>query len=199
MRAEIQDHRASRGARSFGRLRAVLTATAAAAALTSCASAGPYGFSRNYSPLAAEEAALSGSDKYDPVMARRLPQDWRKKTVHFFGVVLAREEGEDGRADLTVSVRRLAARNLCESGSDDSCRVTVSEREHSRIHASVPLSQQDAMGKQRVQPRSLLRIVGRIEDKPDPKDGSHVVQASYYRHWPPGYYVTDQARSYMRR
>ena len=76
-----------------------------------CGSAGQYGHSRVYSPLPAEEAAAEGSERYDPVMVRRLPQEWQQKNIDVFGVVLARAEGRDGLTDLTLSVRRLAA--LC--------------------------------------------------------------------------------------
>ncbi len=172
---------------------------AAAVAIAGCGGAGPYGFGRTYSPLDPEEKAIAGSEKYDPVMARRLPEEWRTKTVHLFGVVLARDEGDEGRADLTLGVRRLAARNLCESGAEDSCRVTVGDSDRATVHALVSLSQQDAIGNLRVQPRSLVRVVGRIQDKPNRTDGTDVVLASYYRHWPPGYFVTEQARSYMKR
>src|SRR6188508_1470175 len=61
-----------------------------------CGSAGPYGHSRVYSPLDEEEQATSGSERYDPVMSRRLPQEWQAKTLELFGVVLARAEGRDG-------------------------------------------------------------------------------------------------------
>jgi hypothetical protein len=164
-----------------------------------CGSGGPYGFSREYSPLSAEETALQGSERYDPVMSKRLPDEWRSKKLDVFGVVLARTEGRDGLADLTLSVRRLAARNLCEEADSDTCRVTVSDQELARVHALVKLAQGDTVGNERVQPRSLLRVIGKLEDQPNKEDGSDVLLAGYYRHWPAAYFVTEQARSYMRR
>jgi len=164
-----------------------------------CSSAGPYGFSRDYTPLSAEETALQGSERYDPVMSKRLPNEWRSKKLDVFGVVLARAEGRDGLADLTLSVRRLAARNLCEEADADTCRVTVSDQELARVHALVKLDQADTVGNDRVQPRSLMRVLGKLEDQPNKEDGSDVLLASYYRHWPAAYFVTEQARSYMRR
>jgi hypothetical protein len=167
--------------------------------LTACASAGPYGFSAVYTPLEAEEAAADKSVEYDPIMASRIPHEWQGKDLSLFGVVLARDEGRDGFTDLTLSMRRLAPRNLCETGDDDSCRVTVSDREMARVHALVKVAASDDVGQTRLQPRSLVRIVGRLEDQPDKGDGSPVFLVGYYRHWPPDFYVTEQARSYMKR
>jgi hypothetical protein len=164
-----------------------------------CSSAGPYGFSRDYTPLSAEETALQGSERYDPVMSKRLPDEWRSKKLDVFGVVLARSEGPDGLADLTLSVRRLAARNLCEEADEDTCRVTVGDQELARVHALVQLGQSDTLGNDRVQPRSLVRVIGKLEDQPNKEDGSDVLRAAYYRHWPAAQFVTEQARSYMRR
>lgn len=164
-----------------------------------CGSAGPYGYSRVYSPLGEEEAAASGSERYDPVMARRLPHEWQAKKLELFGVVLARSEGRDGMADLTLSVRRLAARNLCEAGEEETCRVTVGDQELARIHALVPLRQADAIGQASLKPQSLVRVIGKLEDHVNKEDGADVLVASYYRHWPAAEYVTEQARSYMRR
>jgi hypothetical protein len=164
-----------------------------------CGSAGPYGHSRAYSPLDAEEQAASGSERYDPVMARRLPLEWQAKKLDVFGVVLARAEGRDGLADLTLSVRRLAARNLCDTGEEDTCRVTVGDQELARLHALVKLSQSDMIGQKTLKPQSLVRVIGKLEDHVNKEDGADVLVASYYRHWPAAEYVTEQARSYMRR
>jgi hypothetical protein len=164
-----------------------------------CGSAGPYGHSRAYSPLDEEDAAASGSERYDPVMARRLPQEWQGKKLELFGIVLARADGRDGLTDLTLSVRRLAARNLCEAGEEDTCRVTVGDQELARVHALVELRQSDAIGQQNLKPQSLVRVIGKLEDHVNKEDGADVLVASYYRHWPTAEYVTEQARSYMRR
>jgi hypothetical protein len=167
--------------------------------LLGCSSGGPYGFGRTYSPEGGEDLALEGSQPYDPVMARRLPDEWKAKKLELFGVVLARSEGRDGLVDLTLSMRRLSARNLCAEGAEDSCRVTVGDQELARVHALVKVAQTDTVGSERLQPRSLVRVVGKLEDQPSKDDGSDVLLGSYYRHWPPAYYVTEQARSYMRR
>jgi hypothetical protein len=164
-----------------------------------CASAGPYGHSRVYSTLPAEEAAAAGSERYDPVMVHRLPQEWQTKTIELFGVVLARAEGRDGLTDLTLSVRRLAARNLCESADEESCRVTVGDQELARVHALVKLEQADAVGPGSVKQQSLVRVIGKLDDHVNKEDGADIVVARYYRHWPAAEFVTEQARSYMRR
>src|SRR5688500_17928833 len=39
-----------------------------------CGSAGPHGYSRVYSPLDEEAEAARGAERYDPVMAHRLPE-----------------------------------------------------------------------------------------------------------------------------
>jgi hypothetical protein len=164
-----------------------------------CGSAGPYGHSRAYSALDEEASAASGSERYDPVMARRLPQEWQAKKLELFGVVMARAEGRDGLTDLTLSVRRLAARNLCDQGEEDTCRVTVGDQELARVHALVSLQKDDAIGPKNLKPLSLVRVIGKLEDHVDKADGADVLVASYYRHWPAAEYVTEQARSYMRR
>lgn len=167
--------------------------------LGACGGSGAYGYARTYAPASAERAALSGSERYDPVMAGRLPKEWAQKKLNLFGVVLKRDAGREGLTDLTLSVRRLAARNLCETRAEDSCRVTVGDHELSRTHVLLKLQQSDAVGQTRLQPRSLVRIVGQLRDQPHESDGNHVLMANYYRHWPPGTYVTDKAREYMRR
>jgi hypothetical protein len=179
-------------------LRPAALAALAALAL-GCGSAGQYGHSRVYSPLSDEDDAARGSERYDPVMSKRLPQEWQGKKLDLFGIVLARAEGRDGLADLTLSVRRLAARNLCEAGEEDTCRVTVGDQELARIHVLVQLRQDDAIGQKTLRPESLVRVVGKLEDHANKEDGADVLLASYYRHWPPAEYVTEQARSYMRR
>jgi len=164
-----------------------------------CHSPGLYGHSRVYSPLDQEEAALKNAKEYDPVMAQRAPDEWKGKTVSLFGVVSARNAGTGGNAALKLSMRTLETRNLCETTSEDSCRVTVSDREHAVVHARVKLTGDDDIGTNSVGVGSLVRVVGTISDSVDPNDGAPVLQAVYYRHWPRGFYVTTAAREHMRR
>jgi hypothetical protein len=166
---------------------------------SACASGGAYGHARTYEALGDEEDAVENAVDYDPIMVRRRPQDWNDKHVRLFGVVKSRRDGAGGAAYLTLGMRTLSDRNLCESPDEDTCRVTVSEHEHAVVHALVPLGSSDDIGNERVTTGSLLRIVGKVTDQVDESDGSRVIRATYYRHWPYREYVTTAARSYMLR
>jgi hypothetical protein len=167
--------------------------------LAACGGAGPYGHSPKYAPLGEEEKALAGTTEYDPVMYGRQQEEWRKKTVAAFGVVTNRGTGQ-GTAYVTMSVRRLEPRNLCDNANDeDSCRVTVSDAEFGVVHLMVPLSAEDDVGEHSVGVGSLMRIVGTIGEDVDPNDASPVLRVKYYRHWPRGYYVTKAAAATMRQ
>ncbi len=166
--------------------------------LAACHSAGPYGFSRDYSPLSDEKAAARGAKEYDPVMIERDPATWKGQTLSIFGVVKQRGQGAGGMAYLTLSVRTLATRNLCDEMDEDSCRVTVSDHEFAVIHASVKLRSSDDIGKDSLAPGSLVRVIGKLTDDVDRTDGLAVLQASYYRHWPHNYFVTMADRDNMR-
>lgn len=176
-----------------------LPAIALAWFTVACSSVGPYGYSRTYSPLDEEERAVANSREFDPVMAQRAPDDWKKARVNLFGVVQARKDAAGGGAYLTLGMRSLGTRNLCEDADDASCRVTVSEREHAVVHAVVRLRSGDDLGKLSVQPGSLLRLVGRLGDDVDPADGGAVLRAEFYRHWPRGEFVTMADSEHMRR
>ncbi|MEZ4220722.1 MAG: hypothetical protein R3B13_07305 [Polyangiaceae bacterium] len=171
----------------------------AAACAAACHSPGQYGHARVYAPLSEEQDATAGAKEYDPVMVQRKPEDFKGKTLTFFGVVLSRSEGRGGTARLRLSVRSLEPRNLCESKDEDSCRVTVGDREHAVAHALVKLSADDDIGKLSVGPGSLVRVVGELVDEVDNNDGGAVLKATYYRHWPRNYYVTTADRPLMRR
>jgi hypothetical protein len=146
-----------------------------------------------------EEDALKGAAAYDPVMVQRMPAKWRGKPVDVFGLVRSRNDGSAGAAYVTLSVRSLEPRNLCESEDEDSCRVTVSEREHAVIHAQVKLDSDDHIGEHSVGSGSLLRVIGVLGDEVDPNDGMPVLRATYYRHWPRNFFVTTADRQNMRR
>lgn len=170
-----------------------------AVALGACSSAGPYGYSRVYSPLSEEAQAAEGAEPYDPVMAQRLPDRWKGKKVSLFGIVKSRDAGARGASRVKLSLRTLEDRNLCEAEPEDTCRVTVGEREHAVLHALVQLDAEDDLGAASVGPGSLLRVIGTIGDEVDPGDGTLVVRGTYYRHWPRNQFVTTAARSHMRR
>jgi hypothetical protein len=164
-----------------------------------CHSAGPYGFSRSYQPLSAEESALGGAREYDPVMAERDKGEWQKGATSLFGVVKSRASSKDGSAYLTLSMRTLSDRNLCTDFDEETCRVTVSEHEHATVHATLKLASEDDMGQYSVGKGSLVRVVGKLTDEVDPDDGAPVLRASYYRHWPRHYFVTTADAAQMTR
>jgi hypothetical protein len=167
--------------------------------LVSCHSAGPFGHSKVYAPLSAEQSAVSANKEYDPLLAERAPDKLKGRSVWLFGVVTNRASGPGGAANVALSLRALQTRNLCESEDEETCRVTVSEREMGRAHALVALSAEDDMGQESVGLGSLLRIVATVTQDLDPNDGTPILRASFYRHWPRGYYVTTKASSFMKR
>lgn len=167
--------------------------------IAACGSAGLYGHSQTYSPLDEEEDAAEHAVEYDPVMAKRFPDEWKSKVVSIFGIVESRSPGPSGTTLVTLSVRTLEPRNLCETVDEDTCRVTVSENEHGVVHAVLKLRPDDDIGEHSVGTRSLVRVIGTLTSKPDAQDGEPVAVAKYYRHWPYNFYVTTAARTFMRR
>ena len=169
------------------------------AGLAGCHGAGPYGHAPRYVELGDEQAASAGAREYDPVMVERQPDQWRKGAVTLFGVVESRSPGAGGQALLKLGVRRLEPRNLCESEhDDDSCRVTVSDKDFGVVYALVRLPGEDDVGPHAVGQKSLLRIVGKIGQDVAP-DGAPIVRASFYRHWPAYFYVTRASAQSLRQ
>jgi hypothetical protein len=167
-------------------------------ALPGCHSAGQYGYARSYAPLSDEEDAAEGTKEYDPVMIEREPGSWRGQTISIFGVVKQRSQAPAGNAYLTLSVRTLADRNLCDQMDEDTCRVTVSDHEFAVLHAVVKLRPEDDLGKQSLAAGSLVRVIGKLTDGVDKTDGMQVLKGSYYRHWPRNFFVTMADRDHMR-
>jgi len=179
-------------------MRAALAALLSTAA--GCHSAGPYGHSPRYVELSDETTAAAGAREYDPVMVERQPDEWRKGRVTLFGVVESRSAGPGGQASLKLSVRRLDPRNLCESEQDDdSCRVTVSDKDFGVVYALVTLRGDDDVGPRSVGQRSLVRIVGSLGQDTSPSDGAPIIHTSYARHWPVYFYVTRASAREMRQ
>jgi hypothetical protein len=155
-----------------------------------CQGAGTYGHSPHYVEIDDESVAAAGAREYDPIMAQKQPDKWRQRKITLFGVVERREPGPGGQARLTLSVRRLEPRNLCSSETDDdSCRVTVSDKDFGVVEALVSLRGDDHVGPRSVGARSLLRVVG-ILGEDVASTGVPVIRAEWYRHWPAFYYVT---------
>ncbi len=185
-----------------GRMRIALAIAMASllAFVAGCHGAGPYGHSPKYAPLDEETAAAAGAREYDPVMVQRQPDEWRTGKTTLFGVVLGRTAGPSGQALLKLGVRRLELRNLCDNANDDdSCRVTVSDKDFGVVWALVMLHGEDNVGPHAVGLRSLLRVVGAIGQDVASADGNPVLRASWYRHWPAMFYVTSASARDMRQ
>lgn len=168
--------------------------------LAACHSAGPYGYAPNYAATSDEETSIKGAREYDPVMYQREPESWRKSKSMLFGVVTGRAPGPGGAAYLTLSVRRLEPRNLCSNANDeDTCRVTVSDRDFGIVHAQAKLVPEDDMGERSVAAGSLVRVSGQFGEDVDPNDGAPILRASYYRHWPRHFFATKSNAELMRQ
>jgi hypothetical protein len=182
-------------------LQAAMKTAGAAIALmlvgVGCSAAGPYGYARTYVPTDGEEAAVGEAREYDPVMSTRRPEDWKAEPVQLFAVVSSRERGPDGATLMNVSMRRVEARNLCGDESSQSCRVTVTAKAFATLRVLVKLAPEDDTGAHRVEPGSLLRLVGKLESVGG--DDKPLLRASWYRHWPGDQYVTTAARAHMRQ
>ena len=104
------------------------------------------------------------------------------------------------RAPLTLSVRRLEPRNLCDSNADEgTCRVTVSDADFGVVRVNVAFKGEDDIGEHSVGGGSLVRVVGNFGEDVDPADGSPIMRATYYRHWPRYFFVTKAAAAQMRQ
>ncbi|HSO31237.1 MAG TPA: hypothetical protein VLT33_01940 [Labilithrix sp.] len=187
--------------RGFARSRLALVLLSCLVALAAgCRSAGPYGYAAQYTASSDEEAAVAGAREYDPVMVARQPDAWRKSKTSLFGLVTGRAPGPGGAAYLTLSVRKLETRNLCSNANDeDTCRVTVSDRDFGIVHVLAALRPDDDMGERSVGVGSLVRAVGIFGEDVDPADGAPVLRASFYRHWPRYFYVTRSSADLMRQ
>jgi hypothetical protein len=184
------------GARSFALALALLLVPLS----LGCRGAGTYGYAPNYVTTGSEDDALKDAKEYDPVMYGREPEAWRKMKVVLFGVTTGRAPGPGGAAYLTLSVRRLEPRNLCVNANDeDTCRVTVSERDFGIVHVLAPLRPEDDVGEKSVTAGSLVRVVGQFGEDVDPADGAPVMRASFYRHWPRHFFVTNANADTMRQ
>lgn len=162
------------------------------AAAIGCGGAGRWGHARSYVPTSSEKSATEGVRDLDAPMAMLKPEQWRGQKVKFFMVVDERRPGPGGAAYLTGKLHTLNEINGCENKYDeDSCRVTIKPTGHDVVHAVVRLAGDDDVGELRVGTGSLVRVVGVLGEQTDPDDGKLVVQASWYRQWPIGYYAKE--------
>jgi hypothetical protein len=166
-------------------------------ALAGCGG-GQYGFSRTYEPLITERPHLEKAQELPLEDVRKAPYDYKNVEVAWFGVVQSIHDLEDGRSELFLAARVHQARHLCKDEYQDSCRITVSESSPGSFVARLKLKGEERTGKERVWVGSLLKIYGTPTGDYDER-GDPIVDTSYYRHWPRGFYVTTAQRSGMTR
>jgi hypothetical protein len=182
-----------------GLMRASLATLVLTGLLFSLGGCGPstYGFSRTYQPLGEERPFLEQASEASYEEVRRARPE-AQRMVGWFGVVLeAPQIAADGSTRLVLGLHAHQERHLCQGPNDDSCKVTVSEREIGRFTARVTLRPDDRAGPKRVWVGSLVKIYGTASST-DGELGPDLV-AAWYRHWPPNYYVTTESAHYMRR
>jgi hypothetical protein len=162
--------------------------------LLSACGGGQWGYAREYETYGDEDEVVEGTTEVTYEDLRRDPAEYRSEKIAWFGIV---DKMGDGRLELTY--RTLSPRNLCDSESASSCRVTVSERAGGPFTVKVDIAPEHQEGQDRVWQGTLLRIVGSPTGELDPETGGPVIEADWYRHWPHGRYVTTGARGSMRR
>jgi hypothetical protein len=166
--------------------------------LAACGSGGQYGYTRTYEPLLAEQGHFQQAQELPYEQVKTAPYDFKETEVAWFGVVESMSELPDDQTQLKLAVRVHQARHLCRDEYEDSCRITVSQTSTGSFVVRLKLGAKEKSGQERVWLGSLLKIYGRptgdFDDKGDP-----VLEVTYYRHWPRGYYVTTAQRSAMKR
>ena len=159
---------------------------------------GSYGFSRTYQPLAGEQRHFDQARQLTYQDLVREPNAYKTVEVGWFGVVNELRNLSDGRTRLLLTLRSHQARHLCADESKSSCRVTISEAGLGTFSADLKLKASELEGQERVWHGSLLKIYGMPTGEYSEETGP-VLEVTYYRHWPRGYYVTTAQRSAMRR
>lgn len=167
------------------------------ALVPACGGGGRYGYAHEYSNVDGEDAYARRvvDASYEEVRRARLED---QAFIGWFGVVIEPPVTEGAVTTLVLSLRAHQDRHLCSTGSSDSCRVTVSEREIGRFTAHVHERPEDAAeGTLRLAVGSLVRVYGRSVGN-DASDFP-IIDAEWYRHWPAHYFVTTSAAASMRR
>jgi len=158
----------------------------------------PYGYAPEYVTLSDEEPYAERAAELSYEDVRRDPDSFSDRTLGWFGVVTSLKQEQAGRARLGLILRFHQPRHLCSGPSDDTCRVTISEREAGPFTAIIELRPEDTVGSARLNVGSLVRVYGHVTGDLD-DEGGPVLSADYYRYWPHGSYVTTGASSRMRR
>ena len=164
-----------------------------------CGGGGQYNHARTYKPLGPEKDHLEAAEQHVSLEeVKRDPNGFKEHELGWFGVVTNVAEAEDGKSLLTLSLRAHQERHLCEGENDDTCRLTVSERDLGSFTVAVDVKPDDKVGKDRLWVGSLVRVYGHPTGEYD-ANGAPLIDVEYYRHFPRGTYVTTAARAGMRR
>lgn len=158
----------------------------------------PYGYAPEYEATSDEAPYEERAAELSYEEVRRDPEGYRDRTLGWFGIVTSVKQDGEGRTRIGLSLRFHQPRHLCGGPTDDTCRVTVSERAGGPFTAIVTLRAEDSTGSTRLNVGSLVRAYGHVSGDLD-DEGGPIVIADYYRHWPHGAYVTTAVRNNMRR
>lgn len=171
--------------------------TAGVVLMASCG-AGPYGYDVKYRPLKGEKKWLEKTTKINYEEIRRDPLKYADLTVGWFGVVEEVLSDKGGQLTVLCSYRTHQQRHLCEDKFDKkTCRVTVSKKSPGTFTTTIqPMDETDAVGRNKIQSNSLLKIYGKATGDYD-SEGGPVLETKWFRHWPPGQYVDTTAASFM--
>ena len=167
-------------------------------ALAGCYSAGPYGYHRHYVPLRSERALADRSVEAVYADVRGDPEAFSGTLLGWFGVVEELADGPEGATLARLSFRAHQRRHLCADRERDTCRVTVSQASSGTFTARVRLRPEDASGRNRVAPSSLLRVYCTVTAEYD-AEGGPMLDCQDYRHWPRGQWAHTGMRETMRR
>jgi len=172
---------------------------AASAAILSCGGGGKYNYAIKYHPLKGEKAYFADFEEINYEEIKSDPLKYKGAKLGWFGTVLEMGENDDGTLTLLLAYRTHRERHLCEDQLvKSSCRVTVSEKSHGTFSITLKPGAEDKKGKHQINYKSLLRIYGTPTGDYD-DEGGPILTCDYYRHWPPGTYVTTAAAKYMKQ
>ncbi|HEX2678985.1 MAG TPA: hypothetical protein VHM19_20185 [Polyangiales bacterium] len=179
-----------------------LAASVLLVALCACGASNPYGHAREYKPSDDEESYYDRAHEVSYEEIRRDPQGYAHELVGWFGVVTAFEKQPGGTAKLSLELRFHQPRHMCEDQSEDSCRVTVSERAGGPFTTTVKLPA-DQVGEgfgspDRLNTGSLVKVYGEPTGEFDERGGP-VLKTEWYRYWPHGTYVASSGSSNTMR
>lgn len=187
---------------------AILALLPAVSAVSACG-AGPYGFSRYYTPSEEEETfdQTSREFTYGAVTAR--PKDYQEQLIGWFGIVESVKPADNGRQLVRLAYHKHKERHLCEGETESTCRVTVNHKSTGGFTAVVSLRPEDQVASlEKVQPGTLMRVFGKVRCQKDANGdpqcaydeaGGVILDCVYYRQWPARYYRTTKTMGKMVR